>query len=171
MWTTFFKSLPILASSNYRDLERIIRYHNKISLCYIKIHSTVEPLIFVGISFMFWLIVLGLTLFIRIEEYLPQFVVFWGILCIVSGVYSFVSAMGFVAGSNEMSQKVLHTCSNKIRNCSKSARERKILRKQVLSCRSLQIPYRPLGAIDRAIQMDFVDTMKTRVVDLLVIQI
>lgn len=172
LWANCFTSMSILTScDNSNCVGDLIDYHCKIVICYAVTHKPVENLLSFGISVVFWLLVCNLSLVFLLFNILPKFFVFWFLVCGLLCGYCFLCGLEFVALSNLVSKRALETCYIQAGKMSGNAQfERKIERKRAKSCRPFKIPFKPLGPIDKAFIVDFVNTVKNRVIDTILLK-
>lgn len=172
LWTTLLKCLIVTSNYSTADINLIINSHNEIILCYTLIRELLEPLLSFGIFGFFWAIVLSISFVLRFGSRLPRILGSFLFTWTIPGGYCFICSLGVKVDFNEMSSKVIsinwirmHKCQRRINDTLK----RKVLDKRSKSFRQIKIIFRPLGTINTDFQVDYVNTMKSRVVDLLLI--
>lgn len=174
MWGNCFTSMTILTLCDNTDcVTSLLDYHCKIVLCYAITHQALEKLLAFGSSGIFWLLVFCISLVFLLQEILPKIILLFLLVLSLLAGYCFLCGMGFVASSNYGSELALQACY--FQACKNNGNDhvrfqRKIERKRAKSYRPLKIPYQPLGPLDKAFQVDYVNTLKDRVVDVILLK-
>lgn len=174
MWSSFYQNMSILALLEDNCVGSVLTYHNQIVLCYALIHHILEKMISVGTSAVFWLLVIAISSVIFFMDVLPNIVAFFLLLVATSGGFGFVCALGLVVQSNDKSRVVLKMCSlnaKKLKISENRKHQGKLDEKRAKACIPMNILYRPLGPINKDFQMEYVNTLKDRVMDFLLINI
>lgn len=165
--------MDMLTNLHSLDTNTTLSIYLKTKLCYKVMESVVEKIVCVGISGGFILFSCGgwaaVYLFGAVSHFLS---IGLGFMVVVSS-YCFVYAMGMVASANLMSEEVLRklfvvTIGKAFLGEKLSFKDRLQIQR-VKAHVSLKILYRPLGVINRTVQRDYVDTLKDRIADMLLV--
>lgn len=168
-WSTLFKAVKMLKVQEIGSrYERVVNLYNRILLFYSIIRETLEPLITFGITAMWNCAILYFWLSISLFKMSVEISVLMAVLgaCII---YGFICAMGLLAKANQLSKVCLENCF--MRASQSRGFQEKVVMKMVKACRSLNIPCKPLGEIDRRFQIEFIKTLQERVMELLLITV
>lgn len=175
-WTNYYKCLTSLQRqhTNISTMQGI-QIYSHLLLTWKLMHKPIEKISSLLLTVAFWGGTLVIWMMIRFAAYIPFVIYIWFGLAAMGLLGSVVGAISVVAVIRELSENVVKMFRESGRlniikaKCSKSKEIAKYEWRKAIASKPFRIPFHPFLYVNRKFALDYLNTMRDRVVDALLI--